>query len=97
MATARSVVAFEGRVVADSSWRIGTEVVFPDSEGEAVLVLCMSWLPILRLSSVAKSGSSVPLPMTFMVEADHVASMPGPRGFLALPVGPEVRCGSVSG
>ncbi len=69
---ARARIASAGRI---RSWRIETEVDFPDSECE-VEVVSTSWSPISRESLSAKSGSSMPEPMTLTVEADHMASMP---------------------
>src|SRR5690242_10361714 len=67
-----------------------TEVDLPDSE-VPVEVVSTSWSPIRRGSLSAKSGSSIPEPMTLMVEADHMASMPeSPPHFLALPVALQV-------
>ncbi|KUN03542.1 hypothetical protein AQI95_23950 [Streptomyces yokosukanensis] len=57
------------------SCRIDTEVDLPDSECE-VEVVSTSWSPISRDSLSAKSGSSIPDPITLIVEADHMASMP---------------------
>lgn len=57
------------------SCRMLTDVDLPDSEVE-VEVVSTSWSPIRRDSLSAKSGSSMPDPMTLIVEADHMASMP---------------------
>ncbi|GEC08432.1 hypothetical protein SSP24_60870 [Streptomyces spinoverrucosus] len=68
----RARIASAGRI---RSCRIDTEVDLPDSDIE-VEVVSTSWSPISRDSLSAKSGSSMPEPMTFTVEADHMASMP---------------------
>jgi hypothetical protein len=68
----RARIASAGRT---RSCRIDTEVDFPDSERE-VETVSTSWSPMSRESLSAKSGSSMAEPMTFTVEADHMASMP---------------------
>lgn len=68
----RARIASAGRI---RSCRMLTEVDFPDSEVE-VEVVSTSWSPISRESLSAKSGSSMPDPMTLTVAADHIASMP---------------------
>lgn len=57
------------------SCRIDTDVLLPDSECE-VDVVCTAWSPMSRDSLSAKSGSSMPEPITLAVEADHMASIP---------------------